>query len=152
MYNNILNFVESKIEGFEKPEIIFGEEFTYGVSSRNITVPEDYIGSLEQQSWWKRFMMKYLIMEYGLFLTEKDNYVFSLLHEIGHYITLEGIPEDVINHNYNQAMNKIDFRLNDYEYEKAYREINIERMADLWAIDFIETYPEVLEIGKERLC
>ena len=67
MYNNILNFVESKIEGFEKPEIIFGEEFTYGVSSRNITVPEDYIGSLEQQSRWKRFMMKYLMMEYGLF-------------------------------------------------------------------------------------
>ena len=152
MYNNILNFVESKIEGFEKPEIIFGEEFTYGISSRNITVPEDYIGSLEQQSWWKRFMMKYLIMEYGLFLTEKDNYVFSLLHEIGHYITLEGIPADVINHNYSQAMNKIDFRLNAYDYEKAYREINIERMADLWAVDFIETYPEVLEIGKESLC
>ena len=152
MYNNILNFVESKIEGFEKPEIIFGEEFSYGISSRNITVPEDYIGSLEQQSWWKRFMMKYLIMEYGLFLTEKDNYVFSLLHEIGHYITLEGIPADVINHNYSQAMNKIDFRLNAYDYEKAYREINIERMADLWAVDFIETYPEVLEIGKESLC
>lgn len=152
MYNNILNFVESKIEGFEKPEIIFGEEFTYGVSSRNIAVPEDYIGSLEQQSWWKRFMMKYLVMEYGLFLTEKDNYVFSLLHEIGHYITLEGIPADVITHNYNQAMNKIDFSLNAYDYEKAYREINIERMADLWAIDFIETYPEVLEIGKESLC
>jgi hypothetical protein len=152
MYKNILNFVESKIEGFEKPEIIFGEEFTYGVSTRDITVPEDYIGSLEQQSWWKRFMMKYLMMEYGLFLTEKDNYIFSLLHEIGHYITLEGIPADVINHNYSQAMNKIDFGLNAYDYEKAYREINIERMADLWAIDFIETYPEVLEIGKESLC
>jgi hypothetical protein len=152
MYKNILNFVESKIEGFEKPEIIFGEEFTYGVSTRDITVPEDYIGSLEQQSWWKRFMMKYLMMEYGLFLTEKDNYIFSLLHEIGHYITLEGIPADVINHNYSQAMNKIDFGLNAYDYEKAYREINIERMADLWAIDFIETYPEVLEICKESLC
>ena len=65
---------------------------------------------------------------------------------------VEKIYADVITHNYNQAMNKIDFGLNAYEYEKAYREINIERMADLWAIDFIETYPEVLEIGKESLC
>ena len=147
MYNLILDFVESKIEGFVKPEIIFEEEFTYGVNSRNISVPIDYTGSLEQHAWWKRFMMKYLTLEHGLFLTEKDDYTFSLLHEIGHYITLEGIPADIIYQNYNNAIRKIDQNASAYEYELAYRQINIEQMADLWAIDFIETYPEVLELG-----
>ena len=146
MYNLILDFVESKIEGFVRPEIIFDEEFTYGVESRNISVPEDYTCSLEQHTWWKRFMMRYLISEHGLFLTEKDDYTFSLLHEIGHYITLEGIDSDTIYQSYNADMRKIKQNVTAYEYEKGYREIRIERMADLWAIDFIETYPEVLEI------
>lgn len=147
MYNLILDFVESKIEGFVRPEIIFDEEFTYGVETRNISVPVDYTCSIEQHAWWKRFMMKYLMFEHGLCLTEKDDYTFSLLHEIGHYITLEGIPSDIIYQNYNNAIRKIDQNANAYEYEMAYRQINIEQMADLWAIDFIETYPEVLELG-----
>ncbi len=92
-------------------------------------------------------MMKYLMFEHGLCLTEKDDYIFSLLHEIGHYITLEGIPTDVIYQNYNAALRKMDQTKNAYDYEMQYRQINIEQMADLWAIDFIETYPEVLEIG-----
>ena len=147
MYNLILDFVESKIEGFVRPEIIFGEEFTYGVSSRNISVPENYICSLDQQTWWKRFMMKYLMLEYGLLLSEKDSYIFSLLHEIGHYITLEDVPEDVVHYSYNKDAAKLDYTLNAYEYEKQYREITIEKMADLWAIEFIEEYPEVLELN-----
>ena len=81
MYKNIIDFVESKIEGFKRPEIIFGEGFTYGVDSRNISVPEEYIGSIEDQHWWKNFMMKYLMVEYGLILTEQDNYTFSMLHD-----------------------------------------------------------------------
>ncbi len=151
MYRLVLDFVESKIEGFERPEIIFDMEFSYGVESRNISVPEDYTCSLEQHTWWKRFMMKYLMFEHGLCLTEKDDYIFSLLHEIGHYITLEGIPTDVIYQNYNAAMNKMDQTKNAYEYEMQYRQINIEQMADLWAIDFIETYPEVLEITNQLM-
>jgi hypothetical protein len=147
MYKNILDFVESKIEGFVRPEIIIGEEFTYGVNSRNICVPEEYIGTLEQRNWWKNFMMKYLMLEHGLFLTETDDYTFSLLHEIGHYITLEGVPSNVINHSYDKDMMKVQKAGTYYEYEKVYREITIEKMADLWAIDFIETYPEVLELG-----
>jgi hypothetical protein len=146
MYNLILDFVESKIEGFVRPEIIFDEEFTYGVESRNISVPVNYTCSIEQHAWWKRFMLKYLMLEHGLFLTEKDDYTFSLLHEIGHYITLEGIPADTIYQSYSADMRKIKQNVTAYEYEKGYREIRIERMADLWAIDFIETYPEVLEI------
>ena len=147
MYNLILDFVESKIEGFERPEIIIDNEFSYGVESRNIYVPEDYTCSLEQHTWWKRFMMRYLISEHGLFLTEKDDYTFSLLHEIGHYITLEGIPANIIHQKYNEGMMKLDRAKNAYEYEVQYRQIVIEQMADLWAIAFIEEYPEVLEIG-----
>ena len=152
MYKNILDFVESKIEGFVRPEIeLIENEFSYGVESRKIYVPSEYIGSLEQRTWWKRFMMKYLMFEHGLCLTEKDDYTFSLLHEIGHYVTLEGIPANVIQQNYDQAMMKIDQTANAYEYEMAYRQIPIEQMADLWAIDFIETYPEVLEIGLQLI-
>ncbi len=151
MYNLVLDFVESKIEGFERPEIIFDTEFTYGVESRNISVPENYEPSLEQRTWWKRFMMRYLMMEYDLFLSEEDDYIFSLLHEIGHYITLEGIPTGIIYENYDNAMMKVNNSLNAYEYEKQYREINIEKMADLWAVQFIEEYPEVLEIGLVNL-
>lgn len=147
MYNLILDFVESKIEGFVRPEIIFDEEFTYGVESRDISVPVNYTCSIEQHAWWKRFMVKYLMFEHGLCLTEKDDYTFSLLHEIGHYITLEGIDSDTIYQSYNADMRKIKQNVTAYEYEKGYREIRIERMADLWAIDFIETYPEVLELG-----
>ena len=151
MYNLILNFVESKIDGFVRPKIIFAEEFTYGVNSRNISVPEEYICTIEEQHWWKSFMMKYLMVEYGLLLTEQDNYTFSLLHEIGHYITLEGIPSNVINNSYDKDMMKVHQANTAYEYEKAYRQITIEKMADLWAIEFIETYPEVLNIGKINL-
>jgi hypothetical protein len=147
MYNNILDFVESKIDGFERPEIIIGEEFTYGVESRDISVPENYMGTLEQRNWWKKFMMKYLMLEHGLFLTEKDDYTFSLLHEIGHYITLEDVPSNVIYSSYDKDMMKVQRAESYYEYEKAYREITIEKMADLWAIAFIEAYPEVLEIN-----
>jgi hypothetical protein len=74
-----------------------------------------------------------------------------LLHEIGHYITLEGIPSDVINYSYDKDMMKVQQANTAYEYEKAYRQITIEKMADLWAIEFIETYPEVLNIGKINL-
>ena len=152
MYNLVLDFVESKIEGFERPEIeLIENEFSYGVSSRKIYVPSEYTGSIEQHTWWKRFMMKYLMREFGLFLSEKDDYIFSLLHEIGHYVTLEGIPANVIQQNYDQAMLKIDQTANAYEYEMAYRQMPIEQMADLWAIDFIETYPEVLEIGLQLI-
>ena len=151
MYKLLLDFVESKIDGFVRPEIIVGEEFTYGVNSRNISVPEEYICTIEERHWWKSFMMKYLMSEYGLFLEEDDNYVFSLLHEIGHYITLEGIPSNVINHSYDKDMMKVQQANTAYEYEKAYRQITIEKMADLWAIEFIETYPEVLNIGKINL-
>ena len=147
MYKMILDFVESKIEGFVRPEIIISERFEYGVNSKNIYVPEDYIGTIEDHHWWKSFMMKYLMVEYGLLLTEQDNYTFSLLHEIGHYITLEDIPSDVIQCSYDKDMMKIQKAETAYEYEKGYREITIEKMADLWAIEFIETYPEVLELG-----
>ena len=151
MYKNIIDFVESKIEGFKRPEIVFGEGFTYGVNSRDISVPEEYITSIEDQHWWKNFMMKYLMVEYGLILTEQDNYTFSLLHEIGHYITLEGIPSNVIHYSYDKDVMKIQRAETSYEYEKGYREITIEKMADLWAIDFIETYPEVLDLNKISL-
>ena len=151
MYNLVLDFVESKIEGFERPEIIFEEEFSYAVKSRNIAVPIDYTCSIEQHHWWKSFMMKYLMLEYGVFVTEQDDYIFSLLHEIGHYITLEDVPPNVVYYNYDKDMAKVEKAASTYEYEKAYRQIAIERMADLWAIDFIETYPEVLELNKISL-
>ena len=152
MYNLILDFVESKIEGFERPEIeLIENEFSYGVESRKIYVPSEYIGSLEQRTWWKRFMMKYLMYEHGLMLSEKDDYTFSLLHELGHYITLEGIPANIIHQNYDTALRKIDQNTTAYEYEMAYRQMPIEQMADLWAIDFIETYPEVLELANQMM-
>lgn len=151
MYKNIIEFVESKLEGFIKPEIIFEEEFTYGIETRNISVPNDYTCSPETVAWWERFMLQYLLVEHGLSLSKKDVYTFSLLHEIGHYITLEGIPSDIVYQKYIDEERKIPYHLSSSEFNKRYREISIERMADLWAIDFIETYPEVLDLNNQNI-
>ena len=151
MYNLVLDFIESKIEGFERPVIEFDNEFSYEPRTRVITVPLNYDKALEEHRWWKRFMMMYLIDEYDLCLSVTDDYIFSILHEIGHYITLEGIPADVIYIKYHEARKQMDQAKNAYDYNVQYRQISIERMADLWAVNFIEEYPEVLNIGKKVL-
>lgn len=151
MYNLVLDFIESKLEVFERPVIEISDEFSYGPESRKIYVPENKTFTLEEKAWWKRFMMKYLATEYGLYLSVSDDYIFSLLHEIGHYITLEGIPTDIIYNKYNEAYRKMNQTKNAYDYEVQYRQISIERMADLWAIDFIQQFPEVLSVCKEAL-
>ena len=152
MYNKILDFVESKIEGFVRPEVKYDIEFSYGVESRIIYVPIKDNCSLEQRLWWKKFMLNYLADEYDSYLSIEDNYVFSFLHELGHYITLEGIEPELINARYNKAMAQIEKLTDIYEIDVQYRKINIERMADLWATSFIEEYPEVLYIGLESIC
>ena len=151
MYNKILDFVESKLEGFERPEVKYDVEFKYGVDSRYIYVPIKDECSIEQKAWWKKFMIGYLEDEYDLYLSICDNYIFSFLHELGHYITLEGIEPQLINDNYNRALMKLDKIKDNTELETAYRQINIERMADLWATSFIEEYPEVLDIELESI-
>ena len=152
MYNKILDFVESKLEGFVRPEVKYDTEFSYGVESRIIYVPIKDNCSLEQRLWWKKFMLNYLADEYDSYLSIEDNYVFSFLHELGHYITLEGIEPEIINARYNKAMAQIEKLTDIYEIDVQYRKINIERMADLWATSFIEEYPEVLYIGLESIC
>ena len=151
MYNKILDFVESKLEGFVRPEVKYDTEFSYGVESRIIYVPIKDKCTVEQCHWWKQFMMKYLEDKYDSYLSICDNYVFSFLHELGHYITLEGIEPERINYSYNQAMKKIDQLKNGLEIEIAYRQIPVEQMADLWATSFIEEYPEVLDIELESI-
>ena len=151
MYNKILDFVESKLEGFVRPEVKYDTEFSYGVESRIIYVPIKDKCTVEQRHWWNQFMMKYLEDKYDSYLSICDNYVFSFLHELGHYITLEGIEPERINYSYNQAMKKIDQLKNGLEIEIAYRQIPVEQMADLWATSFIEEYPEVLDIRLEML-
>ena len=151
MYNKILDFVESKLEGFVRPEVKYDTEFSYGVESRIIYVPIKDKCTVEQCRWWKQFMMKYLEDKYDSYLSICDNYVFSFLHELGHYITLEGIEPERINYSYNQAMKKIDQLKNGLEIEMAYRQIPVEQMADLWATSFIEEYPEVLDIELESI-
>lgn len=150
MYNRILDFVESKIDGFERPEIVvdyMNNEFSYGVESRDIYVPEKV--SSRQKRWWVTFMLNYIFDEFDTDLDIDDNYVFSFLHELGHFITLEGIESNVVDSQYSKYMSKLNPR--EASYETDYRRNPIERMADLWAITFIINYPEVLEIVKVNL-
>ena len=118
MYNKILDFVESKLEGFERPEVKYDVEFKYGVDSRYIYVPIKDECSIEHKVWWKKFMLGYLEDEYDLYLSICDIYVFSFLHELGHFITLEGIEPQLINDNYNSSLMKLDKIDDKYQFIK----------------------------------
>ena len=90
-------------------------------------------------------MMGYIEENYGVELGIEHEYLFSFLHEIGHYMTLLDVSISTV-----LSRAEMDFaRLNPKSptYEEDYRQLTLERMADLWATSFIEENPEVLNIN-----
>ena len=87
--------------------------------------------------------------EYGL---KDDNihiFMLSLLHEVGHYMTLHYFSDEEINKDTVAKENRLSDRTIDTDY--WYWELPIEFDANMWAINFINKNPDWM-ISLNRLC
>ena len=81
------------------------------------------------------FLEKYLYKEFNVYIQQDRMFIFSLLHEIGHYFTFNM-------NNYDEYC-KMLRNLPDDDYLE-YRKIPEEYNADKWAIEFIINNKDVL--------
>ena len=149
--NSIINYVFSKYENL-KPVIKYAESdsdcqfgFEYW-DDRAIIVPKTDNEKLkEDKEWFYEFMMKYLYEKFDITLEKDDFMLFCILHEIGHYMTLQQYTEEEIENMIEQEYDDIKNLMEEDNYdpnqiEYLYREIKLEYMADEWAVDFIKSH------------
>jgi hypothetical protein len=82
-----------------------------------------------------KFLEKYLFEEFDLYIQQDKMFIFSILHEIGHYFTFDM-------NNYDEYC-KMLRDITDDDYAK-YRKIPEEYKADKWAVEFIKNNKSIL--------
>jgi hypothetical protein len=84
-----------------------------------------------------KFLEKYLYEEFDLYIQQEKMFIFSILHEVGHYFTFDMNNFD----DYCKMLNNIQ----DEDY-LSYRKIPEEYKADKWAVEFIKNNKNILLI------
>lgn len=140
MYSTTLDKKLTKYcKKFGVSKVICDDEFSYSPNTEivNYTVFDFNTDDL---------FIKLVNEKYGVNI-EPFYFIFSLLHEVGHHMTLEDLTEE-------EVMNDIFCRQviipqmeNDEECMQAYINLTAEDMATSWAIDYIDTHiKECIEI------
>ena len=111
-----------------------GPMFIYYPEERIIQI-SNVIDEIELEG--NKFLESYLYDEFDLFIQRDKMFIFSLLHEIGHYFTFDMSNYD----NYCEMLKNIP----DDNYLE-YRKIPDEYNADKWAVDFIKNNDFILLI------
>ena len=141
IYEEILEFVDGRINGFEKPEIFYMNDIILSAyfDDNEILVPSLSTNIDSMREWYNSFIITFIQKHYNIKLEEDNMIVFCMLHEIGHIMTMKGFNNDDM-YEYTDKLYKN--KLTDEEY----RLTPIESMADSWALTFIRLYPEILNI------
>ena len=75
-----------------------------------------------------KFLEGYLKDKFNIYIPQEKMFIFSLLHEIGHFMTYDNIDQE----QYGKDLRNVE----DDDF-LAYRQVYGEYIADAWAIDFI---------------
>jgi len=134
IFYKIINYVKSKIPELEEIEFIESDMFVY--------VPDDKVIEYavimdEYEIEGNKFLEGYLKDKFNIDIPRDKIFIFSLLHEIGHFMTYDNIDKK----QYEKELRNVkddDFL--------AYRQIYGEYVADKWAITFIINNKHILLI------
>lgn len=136
-YNRLYKVVDYVIDIYpelSRDSFEEGPMFIYYPEERIIQI-SNVIDEIELEG--NKFLEKYLFEEFDLYIQQDKMFVFSILHEIGHYFTFDMINYD----NYCEMLRNIP----DDDYSE-YRKIPEEYNADKWAVEFIKNNKNILLI------
>ena len=131
---DIIHYVESKVEEFDGYKIMECNLFAYEPEDKiiYITKEED-----EYDEEGNAFLETYLKDEFNITIPQDKMFIFSVLHEIGHFMTLRTVDMD----DYWEEIKQLE----DDDF-LSYRKIKAEYIADKWAIEFINNNIDILFI------
>ena len=130
----IVDYVIDKYPELSRESFEEGSMFIYYPEERIIQI-SNVIDEVELEG--NKFLEKYLYEEFNFYIQRDKMFIFSLLHEIGHYFTFDMNNYD----NYCKMLKTIP----DDDYLE-YRKIPEEYEADKWAIEFIKNNRDILLI------
>ena len=130
----IVDYVIDKYPELSRDSFEEGSMFIYYPEERIIQI-SNVIDEVELEG--NKFLEKYLYEEFNFYIQRDKMFIFSLLHEIGHYFTFDMNNYD----NYCKMLKTIP----DDDYLE-YRKIPEEYEADKWAIEFIKNNKDILLI------
>ena len=129
------------LKGFGISKVELGQEYAYWYVSESVTFKLTYT---IVDKWYDEFIYKRFHLVDGY-----DSFVFSLLHEIGHHMTMDNIPEDV-QAEIDKKKEKLEKLINlkfmpkflrkkiEFEYFTLYDEL----MATRWAVWYFKNHPK----------
>jgi hypothetical protein len=129
---DVIHYVESKVKEFNGYRIIECNLFAYEPEEKIIYVAKEE-DDLEEEG--NAFLENYLKDEFNITIPKDKMFIFSVLHEIGHFMTLKAIDMD----DYWNEIKKLEG--DDF---LSYRKIKAEYIADKWAINFINDNKDIL--------
>ena len=130
----IVDYVIDKYPELSRDSFEEGPMFIYYPEERIIQI-SNVIDEVELEG--NKFLESYLYNEFDLFIQRDKMFIFSILHEIGHYFTFDMSNYD----NYCEMLKNIP----DDNYLE-YRKIPDEYNADKWAVEFIKNNDFILLI------
>lgn len=130
----IVDYVIDKYPELNRDSFEEGSMFIYYPEERIIQI-SNVIDEVELEG--NKFLESYLYDEFDLYIQRDKMFIFSILHEIGHYFTFDMINYD----NYCEMLRNIP----DDDYSE-YRKIPEEYNADKWAVEFIKNNKNILLI------
>ena len=136
-YNRLYKIVDYVIDIYpelSRDSFEEGSMFVYYPEERIIQI-SNVVDEIELEG--NKFLEKYLFEEFNFYIQRDKMFIFSLLHEIGHYFTFDMNNYD----NYCKMLKTIP----DDDYLE-YRKIPEEYEADKWAIEFIKNNRDILLI------
>ncbi len=131
---NVIRYVESKVKEFNGYQIIEYNLFAYEPEDKIIYIAKEE-DELEEEA--NVFLESYLKDEFNIIIPKDKMFIFSTLHEIGHFFTLKTIDMDEY---WTELRN-----LEDDDF-LSYRKVKAEYIADEWAIEFITNNKNILDI------
>jgi len=130
----VVDYVIDKYPELSRDSFEEGSLFIYYPEERIIQI-SNVIDEIEFEG--NKFLEKYLYEEFNLYIQQEKMFIFSILHEIGHYFTFDMNNFD----NYCNMLKGIE----DEDYS-SYRKIPEEYKADKWAVEFIKNHKNILLI------
>lgn len=130
----IVDYVIDKYPELSRDSFEEGSMFIYYPEERIIQI-SNVIDEVELEG--NNFLESYLYDEFDLYIQRDKMFIFSILHEIGHYFTFDMSDYD----NYCEMLKNIP----DDDYLE-YRKIPEEYDADKWAVEFIKNNKDILLI------
>ena len=136
-YNRLYKVVDYVIDIYpelNRDSFEEGSLFIYYPEERIIQI-SNVIDEIEFEG--NKFLEKYLYEEFDIYIQQEKMFIFSILHEIGHYFTFDM-------DNFDSYCNMLK-GIEDEDY-LSYRKIPEEYKADKWAVEFIKNHKNILLI------